>query len=62
MTEKWCEIQGKLDLAQVSGVFKLSKLELLKFYCIWKKQKKKNDGVMCVFVYSILHTTALGNI
>ena len=41
MTEKWCEIQGKLDLAQVSGVFKLSKLELLKFYCIWKKQKKK---------------------
>ena len=34
MTEKWGEIQGKLDLVRVSGEFELSEFELLRFYCI----------------------------
>ena len=34
MTEKSGEIQGKLDLVQVSGEFKLSEFESLGFYCI----------------------------
>ena len=33
MTEKWCKIQGKLDLNRVSGKFELSEFELSGFYC-----------------------------
>ena len=33
MTEKWCEIQGKLDVNRVSGKFELSEFELPGFYC-----------------------------
>ena len=34
MTRMWGEIQGKLDLVQVSGEFEFSEFELLRFYCI----------------------------
>ena len=34
MTEKWGEIQGKLDLVRVTGEFELSELELSGFNCI----------------------------
>ena len=34
MTEKSDEIQGKLDLVQVSREFKFPEFELLGFYCI----------------------------
>ena len=34
-TEKSGEIQGKLDLVQVSREFSLSEFELLGFYCIY---------------------------
>jgi len=33
MTEKWGEIQGKLDLVRVSGEFVLSEFKLSGFYC-----------------------------
>ena len=32
MTERWGEIQGKLDLLRVSGELKLSEFELSGFY------------------------------
>jgi len=34
MTEKWGEIQGKLDLVRVSWEFESSEFALLRFYCI----------------------------
>ena len=38
MTEKWGEIQGKLDLVQVSREF-----ELVEFYCIVLQGKSPSD-------------------
>ena len=35
MTEKWGEIQRKLDLVRVSGKFELFEFELLGFSCIF---------------------------
>ena len=35
LTEKSGEIQGKLDLVQVRGEFKLSEFDLLGFHCIY---------------------------
>ena len=32
-TEKWCEIQGKLDLVRISREFELSEFELSGSYC-----------------------------
>ena len=41
MNEKWDEIQGKLDLPRDRGEFKLSELEISRFYSTNKSKKKK---------------------
>ena len=49
MTEKWGEIQGKLDLVWVTREFELSELELSGFNCIWTLQFMHNERLHSPF-------------
>ena len=53
MTEKWREIQGKLDLIQVFQEFELSEFELSGFNCIWTLQFMHNDILWPHFLKSV---------
>ena len=53
MTEKWGEIQGKLDLIRVFQEFELSEFELSGFNCIWTLQFMHNDILWPHFLKSV---------
>ena len=52
MTEKWGEIQGKLDLIRVFQEFELSEFELSGFNCIRTLQFMHNDVLWPDFLKS----------
>ena len=53
MTEKWSEIQGKLDLIRVFQEFELSEFELSGFNCIWTFEFIHNDILWPHFLKSV---------